>query len=264
MRAKSFARAAAKRLGFEINRVHAPRPVAGLNHLESCLYTLLTQRRVINIVQIGANNGSTNDPIYKFIQENPGKTRIVLIEPQEFLIPYLAANYEFHRAMHILNIAIGGGEELTLYRVKHDCWKDLDVPYAKNWPIYRAPTGITSSDYSHVSSWLSKHYIGTQSIPDLIEPFVVKSMDVRSAIAGIPHFEHIDLLQIDAEGVDGEVIYSSNLEYLQPSLVNWEAGNLSQERLQRLLRHLSSHDYILASVSFDALAIRCTPEQESH
>jgi phospholipid N-methyltransferase len=50
----------------------------------------------INIVQIGANDGQINDPIYDFVMKNKDVTNIALIEPQASIIEYLEKNYEQH------------------------------------------------------------------------------------------------------------------------------------------------------------------------
>jgi hypothetical protein len=43
----------------------------------------------VNIVQVGANDGKTNDPIYDFVSDNKYKTNIILIEPAKQVTPYL-------------------------------------------------------------------------------------------------------------------------------------------------------------------------------
>ena len=56
------------------------------NYTNNFLYKLLSffpkdKTSTFNIVQIGANDGKTNDPIYKWVMNVENLTSILLIEP---------------------------------------------------------------------------------------------------------------------------------------------------------------------------------------
>ena len=55
-----------ERLGYEIRRKPSRRPEHELSHFESCLLLLMGTQESVNIVQVGANDGSINDPLYGF------------------------------------------------------------------------------------------------------------------------------------------------------------------------------------------------------
>jgi len=123
----------------------------------------------LNIVVVGANDGKNNDPLYDYLATTKRKNTVVLIEPQQQLIPYLQENYRFHPSAHIVNAAIGQEGEMTLYGVKQEYWGRLVVPYAKErgWPDYRAPTGVASGNKAHVANWLKKHLTPTMQLKRL-------------------------------------------------------------------------------------------------
>ena len=100
---------------------------------------------------VGANDGKFGDPIFPLIESHLAKeTDVLLFEPQPSLIPVLSGNYAFHPAHHIINAAVGPDSELVLHAVRQEAWSSLSPGYARNWPVYRAPTGITSSERQRV------------------------------------------------------------------------------------------------------------------
>lgn len=122
--------------------------------------SVLACRRPLRLVQIGANDGVINNPLYSFVMKHSDRTEILLIEPNVYLLPILAGNYRDHPAHTIAGVAVGGTSSICLYTVASEYWPDCQPPYAKSWPMYRAPTGVTSSDRHHVERWLDEDYSG--------------------------------------------------------------------------------------------------------
>jgi FkbM family methyltransferase len=244
------------RLGYEIRQKKPAPPLREMTHLESCLHLLTNMRQTLNIVQVGANDGITNDPLYEFISNYPHSTRIILCEPQSYLIPELEKSYGFHDAKYIFNGAIGPGPSLKLYRIKRECWAECSAPYAKEWPEYRAPTGVTSSSYDHVSAWVSKYYRGDKQREDVIEDVSVECVNICELLKRAALFESIDVLQVDAEGFDDQVVYASNIGEFLPLVVNFEYGNLPWQRAQDLRNYLTQKGYVFSQHGIDGLAIR--------
>ena len=243
-------------LGYEIRRKATEHVDGVLSHYESCLYLLMGMSETINIVQVGANDGSINDPLYAFVSKYPDRSRIILVEPQEDLISHLEENYRFHSAKYIFNGAIGPDPELTLNRIRKGSWQDFDVPYAKGWPEYRAPTGVTSANYEHVAAWVSNFYKGNLDVKDIVETVRVESVTMEELLKRSTLFTNVDVLQIDAEGFDDQVIYSSNIEELRPSIINFELANLNEQRANALKNFLGSLGYTVSPHGIDGLAIR--------
>lgn len=257
--AKRLIQRLANSLGYEIRRRDRP----GSEQLPSfdlCLSLLLGHTEKLNIIQVGANDGMTNDPLHGFLKQNPARVRVILVEPQEQLIPYLDSNTSFLPERRIINAAIGPAQTLTLFRVAKHTWGDLNAPYAKGWPIYRAPTGITSAHREHVEQWLGRHYKGSTPPGGVIESVTVESLDINALLAQAAIFERPDVLQVDAEGFDDEVIYAASIRALRPRVINFELGNLGADKSARLLRHLGEHGYRVSREGIDALAVLTHPE----
>lgn len=187
------------------------------------------------IVQVGANDGKTHDPLHNFAMQYRERTEMVLIEPQTEVLRDLQINYSEHPATTVLNSAVGEPGNLTLYRIKPQYWR-----------FYRGilGSGITSSDRDYVLEKARRHLaLRSISPEEAIEDIHPASETLRSLLsaAGI---ESVDVLQVDVEGADDLVIYSADLDLLRPRVVNYEAVHLSPSRLCELDTHLQAHSYV--------------------
>lgn len=210
----------------------------------------------LNIVAVGANDGKNNDPLYNYLENTTRKNTVVLIEPQQQLIPYLEVNFQFHPDKHIVNAAVGPEGTMTLYGVKEEYWGQLNVPYAKerNWPTYRAPTGVTSTSKVHVESWLKKHLPAIDHESAIIE-FMVSSFRLESILKIAAMRGEVDVLQIDTEGFDDQVIYASDISVYRPKIIFFELAHLDNIRKKALLSYLSMSGYMISKMSEDAIAL---------
>lgn len=231
--------------------------LCGLNY-----YSLIDEiknkigNRKVKLVVIGANDGKTNDPLYDYMVKNSSQTQVLLIEPQEALIPYLKENYAFHSDAHIVKYAIGDTGYLTLYAVKPEYWSQLNVPYAedRNWPIYRAPTGITSSNSQHVTAWLEKH-LEIDQVSDAIVQINVPCKTLYKLMQECGFGQTLDVLQIDTEGFDDYVIYQCDLKIIKPKIIHFENAHLSKNRKKDLYDYLRINNYQVFEIEGDSLAL---------
>jgi FkbM family methyltransferase len=244
-------------LGYDIRRRGPAPPAAPLSRpFEAALLALLAMTDRLRIVQVGANDGVINDPLHDFLRRFPERTEVTLIEPQRALIPYLEANYAFHPARRIFNGAVGPAGVLCLHSITPQAWDKIDAPYARDWPAYRAPTGVTSTDRDHVIRWLR-----TYGRPGLdVEAAVVReeapSLPLPDLLDRLSVGRRIDVLQVDAEGFDDEVIFHAAIEETQPRLINFEMANLPAPRFQALTQHLQANGFTISEQGGDCLAVR--------
>jgi hypothetical protein len=240
------------------HKTSTPEPVTHKwARLHEELNLLLETRDVISIVQVGANDGRINDPISPFVTANPLRTRLLLIEPQEQLLPMLRETYADHRSATIVQCAIGPMGETTLWQVDQQCWKDFRPYYAvaSDWPDYRAASGITSESRDRVERLIAKNYSGTLPLDDVLTSFVMKSLPLVDVLESSGFGFGVDLLQVDTEGSDDVVIMNCSIEQLRPALINFEIAHLSENRLEAIFSHLRTNGYEISDNGFDALAV---------
>jgi len=195
------------------------------------------------IVQVGANDGKYNDPIYDFVRDNQGRTQIALIEPQKELIPYLQENYSFHSYADIYNGAIGLEKgSFELYRIKQEHWGAVNAGYGDDWPDYRVPTGVTTSDQQQLAKWVSENIQSNRHPNEIIEQYGVE-MVRPSSILKKSEMDSVCLLQVDTEGMDDEVVYSFFKEHIYPSIINIESKLLSGPEQKTVKKTLSDNGY---------------------
>jgi FkbM family methyltransferase len=232
-------------------------PPLRIAQLELAIASLVAVRTSLNIVQIGANDGRINDPLFPILRKQQFRSKLLLVEPQAQLIPFLQENYCWHSNSVIANCAVGPDGHLTLFTVSERCWDHLKVPYARDWPRYRAPSGVASANREFVAEWLERYLPSYIAVDDMIEEIRVESRGLRSILHQYLFDGKIDLLQIDTESCDDEVIFASEVESLRPHLINFEYNNLSPARLSALVDFLHSQNYQLYpdQHSADMLAI---------
>lgn len=225
-----------------------------IGRLDKMLQQLLSTRDTLSIVQVGANDGLLNDPINPFVRRHPGRTRLLLIEPQASVLPMLKETYADHPSATIVQCAIGTPGVSTLWTVDQAFWKDCQPGYAGNWPAYRAPTGLTSENRSHVESWAEQHYTGDRASTEVITSFTMQSRPLIEVLESSGFGFGVDLLQVDTEGSDDVVIMNSSIDQLLPTLINFEQAHLPQSRLAALTEHLKAIGYEIHDNGYDALA----------
>lgn len=228
----------------------------------SALLTLYAVKDRVRIVQVGANDGVINDPLYPVVSGLPGRTDILLIEPQRSLLPLLRSNYAFHPNPAIFNGAIGPTGVLALYAVREEFWGRFDVPYAKGWPAYRAPTGIASANVEWVRGWVRRYIQDKSQADHAVEQLTVPCKPLLKVMEIFGWEASIDVLQIDTEGFDDQVIYASDIGHTLPALIHFEV-NMTANSYARLAAYLSGFGYIIDRHGNDALALRVKPASDS-
>lgn len=212
--------------------------------------------KTLTLVVIGANDGKYNDPLFEYVRSSSRETQLLLVEPQPQLITYLKENYAFHPKAHIVNCAIGEKGQLLLYRVKPEYWGKLNVPYAneRGWPIYRAPSGVTSASKQHVKQWLKK-YLTADNLEDAIEEVTVPCKSLCTLLEEKGLSQEIDLLQIDTEGFDDVIIYSSLSKKIKPKIIYFETDHLDFSSAQRLYKFLEEYEYRVFKAAENTIAL---------
>ncbi len=226
------------------------------NPYQVALSLLSKIKKQINIIVVGANDGKFNDPIYDFVMKSIDRTAVCLIEPNTRLKCYLKENYSGHPKSKIINCAIGPNGVLTLYAIKEKYWSDFQPSYATNrgWPEYRAATGITSASREHLEDALKDH--SNINAAEAITSLTVPSKELDRVLQDIDWKMPIDVLQIDTEGYDDSVIYSSNLKLTKPKYIYFELCHIPKDRLDVLVNYLSREGYKTYKIQRNALSVK--------
>lgn len=198
-----------------------------------CLLELAIARQLLDspdffFLQIGAFDGESRDPLFQAVRKYGLKG--VLVEPQKPAFERLCENYRDQPQLQFVNAAIADrNEERTLYTLKSGACT------------------TASFDKRH----LLKHRIPEADIveqptPCLTFPELLK----RSGR------EHIDLLQIDAEGADFAILKMVDFEHFRPSIVRYEQLHMTRPQRDEAARRLVENGYQLHADKMDVTAIQ--------
>lgn len=198
------------------------------------------------IVQIGANDGMSGDPVYPLIMERGWSG--VLVEPLPMMFEKLSNTYRNMPNIQLDNCAIANKDGIaTLYRVIED----------DSLPKYLQQVA------SFERSVILKQKRVVPNIERFIEKIDVPTKTMNSLL--ITHrIKHINLLQIDTEGFDYEIIKMTFESGLQPDIINFESTHLSPQQKSDCGHLLASKNYHYLTIGRDTIAAQDTLLQISN
>ncbi|UCS94152.1 FkbM family methyltransferase [Echinicola marina] len=203
------------------------------------------------VIQIGANDGITHDPIHKFIKRD--RWAGVLLEPQpDVYRDFLTKIYQKDAKIHPLCAAIGYEDgEQNLYKI--------------GFCNMRWATGLASFNYENVREKFTEgvvekrcNKLGIEIPEDPDKQIVAEKVSVISPETLIRKYDisKIDLLQIDAEGFDLEVIKIFDISKTKPNAIIFENENLPENDLNFCFDLLHQNGYKTQNFGRDTLALK--------
>jgi FkbM family methyltransferase len=195
----------------------------------------------VRYLQVGAYDGVAGDPIYPLIERHD--LQGVLIEPQKDAFERLKTNYARFPHFHFVNAAVAA----------HNGFSNL----------YRIRPGACGPEWLHqIASFdrsvLMAHAHMVPNLESMIETEHVRCLTFDTLFKEIG-IEHVDLLQVDAEGFDAEILHLFNIPVRKPAIVRFEHKHLSIAEHEKSIGLLASQGYRIAASGSDTLAYRVVP-----
>lgn len=246
---KRWIRAALGRLGYEVRkRVPDPVPIElpFIDVLDLLVRDLLESNPEPFLVQIGAHDGATEDPVHDLVCRH--RLGGLFVEPQPHAFQRLMQTYRDQDKVRFENCVLGREDgSVALYVVRES---------AEPLPFWLHQSA--SLDRAVVSNALRvfRDVKGVKSIPsnyeDLIDSVMVPSLTWESLLRkhGV---SVIDVLVIDTMGFDFEVIKLLPFETVRPRIIQFEHAQLSARDQRECLQYLASRGYSLARVAVDTI-----------
>ncbi|HPO90823.1 MAG TPA: FkbM family methyltransferase [Victivallales bacterium] len=200
----------------------------------------LEKHNPLNLIQIGANDGITFDPVHNFIIQNQEKVKAILVEPIEYSYNKLRENYKEYSNVITENIAIHKEKkEMTMYLVNPE--KLAKIP---KWAGGTASFNLEHHKLSKIPS----EFIIEKKVSCITLNELLKKHDIQQ----------LDILQIDTEGYDYDIIKSINFNVIKPSIIRFEHGYMdnimTKEKIIEILDILNKNGYQIIMESYDATA----------
>ena len=194
----------------------------------------------VRFIQIGSNDGKSNDPIHKYLMS--GKWKGILVEPVDYVFNRLKDTYkEVAHNLDFINAAISAKDGYTnFYSIKET--NDESLP---EW-------------YDQLGSFdkevILKHKNAIPHIEELIEEKQVVSMSFQT-LCKVGNFHYFDFLHIDTEGFDYEIIKMIDWAAFKPGVILFEHRHLSQMDHKKSIRLLKANHYKVFLCEGDTIAI---------
>ncbi|NND33447.1 MAG: FkbM family methyltransferase [Saprospiraceae bacterium] len=202
------------------------------------------------VLQIGANDGITHDPVHKFIKRDQWNG--ILLEPQKDVFDkFLRPLYQNQKGIKTIHAALGHHEgEATIFRI--------------GFSTARWATGLTSFNKKVLENAFASGHVARQAkkqgiaIPDAPADWIVEEKVPVITVQGLTNkfkISKIDLLQIDTEGFDYEIIQMFDFGKLRPKAISYENSHLSAEDRDACEELLSTSGYRLMHFGGNTLAL---------
>lgn len=197
--------------------------------------------RVIQVLQIGSNDGISGDTLHKLVKEN-NQWRVLFVEPVPDLFERLKQNYGSSERFKFENAGINiDGSQQKFYKIGEDAFKKIPD---------------LSENYKQIGSF-SKEHVEKLSIPEIIE--FIAEVEVNCMSLGKllekHNIERLDLIQIDAEGYDWKILSQLDLRKHKPEMIIFENKNLKEAEKEEAIKFLQETYYIF-SMRQDYMCIR--------
>ena len=209
--------------------------------LDAHLQKLTKGETGIKFIEIGANDGISWDPLFKFIKKY--KWEGILVEPHPTYYRELVENYKAINPgkIHFENIAISdenGKKELYYF-------SNIN----KSDPDYLFLKCLSSFNKGH----LLKH---CNDYPELEIKSVTVNCTTLNQLIEKYKFRAFDLLLIDAEGVDFEIIQSIDFELIKPRIIFFEHFHFNSDMKKQIDQLLKKHLYKMIEDGLNTIAFQ--------
>lgn len=195
--------------------------------------------RPFRFIEIGANDGIRNDPIYSRVVKNGWHG--VLVEPEPVQFNALVKNYENSPNLEFVQAAITP--------------TDGTVSLKRFDPKVTGGLGLESSSVSKEVLEKSARLLGLKSTEGSTDEIIVSSMKLETLIQTTGMYEP-DLVVIDAEGSDASIVRDLLEINLNPSFVLYEHLMMDQSEITEIQNAFKAQGYEQIVLGQDSFAFK--------
>ena len=207
-------------------------------------YFSIANKKSVQFIQIGANDGLRWDPVRRFITRDGWSG--ILVEPLPQAFTLLKKNYAHikHNNLVFVNAAISSNNEnLHLWSFSESFLNKLSI---EDRFFYLRKSSLNKKI-------VISHLKGLDNIDEKIKCFNIKCISINSLVEKFWKHNEIDLIVIDAEGHDANIIRSINFQIICPKAILYESHNLGDDK-QRINGFLKDKGYNVYDLGGDSVA----------
>lgn len=197
------------------------------HHTDALLAEFAASLPAAHFLQIGANDGLTGDPLYPLLQRRGNRWRGVLVEPVAHLFTQLSQRHGNNPALRLEQAAIGESDGTTIIH---------RLATAPTDPLWLDQ--IPSLDPRLLQENAAQFgQTGSAIVREEVRSYAVATLLERHAIT------RLDLVVIDAEGMDWRILRQFDLQTLEPKLILYEHQHLSAAEREAAHQFLARFNY---------------------
>ncbi len=193
-------------------------------------------------IQIGSNDGISNDPIHKYIIDY--KWKGILVEPVKFLFAKLKSNYINNQSQLVFeNAAISNKDgKAIFYSIR-----ESDDPNTPFW-------------YSQIGSFNKNVLLSHKDSGDFENLIIAEEINAISfaTLLAKHNVDKVDLVHIDTEGFDFEILKLIDFKKLNLNVVIYEYVHLSLTDFIKSLRLMKANGFYVFASNLDIICIKRT------
>ena len=211
--------------------------------IEDLLRVLINKKKITKILQIGANDGKSDDFLYKsFNKDLEG----ILLEPMEDAYASLKKNYEQFNKVKCLNLALDiKDQEKIFFSVN-----------PKYFEHYKKKFSDKNVKWLNILSSFHKEHLVRHGIKDKhIISKNIKCISFKTLIDRYD-FEDLDLLIIDTEGYDCTLVnnFIETMDMRPLIIFEWIHGG--NDEVNKLLKKLIENNYEFFKIGRDLICFQ--------
>ncbi len=194
----------------------------------------------VRFIQVGSNNGVSNDPIHKHIISY--KWTGILVEPVPYLFEDLKSNYSSIKERFVFEnsaIATTNGK-LKFYRLKKSDLKGLPMWYEQIGSFNKEVILKHKSRVPHFDELLIEDTVNAITFSELLNKHSLKQ---------------IDLIHMDTEGYDYEILKLIPFSTLNIELIMFEHIHLSDTNYKQAIALLKTNGFTVGTIDEDVIAV---------
>lgn len=197
------------------------------------------QQKEVFVLQIGAMDGKTFDPVHEYISRFHWNA--LMVEPMEEHFKTLCQTYASHSNIMFENTAIAEHSGVaTLHYIPHE------YVHTKAVPVWGKGVASFYKDRNALAFDTIKPLISKREVPCITLPELLAKHNIKA----------IDVLQIDTEGYDYHIIKQLDFTQYLPKVINMEMVNLPKNELRACKALLDNFGYLHTKAGYDLLAVQ--------
>ena len=229
---------------FDKNSVKTERIVDQISYnAGDFLKILIKKKKIKKIIQVGANDGQSDDFLSKSFTQD---LQAILIEPIEDAFNNLKKNYKIFPKVQCLNIAVD---------IKSDK-KNIYSVNPKYYSYYKDKYQQKSVDWLTVLSSFSREHLKKHGVQE--KHIIAKSIECKTfnQIINTYNYHDLDLLIVDTEGYDYTLVNNFiEIVKIKPMII-FEWIHCNEKEIKKLLLKLKSNNYNFFKTGRDLICMQ--------